>query len=551
MHNSRTNRALAVALSSLLLAVSSQPLTFADQETCAPCAAVQSDSAKESPARTFPQAICAYWRCLLTPKTDQPDEKDGNGSSGQKKNGDVNSLAATGKPEQSNKVPAKEDQANGNKEENPENGAKDGQEKDKEENGKDAVGWYSAHAQATTVTQIHNHFRSPYFGEHSMVPVEHSATSMTGTLFLDARLWELGGQSGELIFNPEIAGGRGLSNVNGVAGFPNGEITRVGAPEPTPYFARLYLRQTCGFGGEQEKVEDGPNQIAGMRDVDRITFTIGKMSSSDIVDDNRYSHDPRTQFLNWSAMFNGAWDYPANVRGYTYGVAIDFNRKDWAIRYGIFAEPKVANGGPIDPQILNANGQVVEWEGRYTLNDHPGKLRLLAYLNHAHMGNYRLAVTEMPVDPDITLTRSYRFKYGFGLNCEQELTKDLGFLGRLGWNDGQSESWAFTEIDHTALLGLVLKGRCWCRPNDQVGLASIVNGLSAAHRNYLAAGGVGFIIGDGRLSYGPEEILEAFYDWEIRKGIHVTADFQEVNHPAYNRDRGPISVAALRVHIEF
>src|SRR5262249_37724428 len=358
-------------------------------------------------------------------------------------------------------------------------------------------------------------------------------------------------EGGDLVFDPEVAGGRGFSGTLGVAGFPNGEITRVGVPDPTPYVARLFFRQTFGLGGEREKVEDTVNQIAGTRNVDRVTFSLGKMAATAIVDDNRYSHDPRTQFLPWSIMYNGAWDYPANVRGYTYGFAAELNRKEWALRYGVFMEPEFANGTTLDSRVLKANGHVVEFERRYELCDHPGKLRLMAYLNNAHMGNYRQAIAEMPVDPDITQTRAYRVKYGFCLNLEQELTKNLGLFARLGWNDGHTETWAFTETDPTAAVGLLRNGACWCRPKDQVGLAGCINGLSPWHRDYLAAGGLGFIIGDGRLNYGHEEILELYYNLEVIKGINVTADFQGVNHPAYNRDRGPVAIGSLRVHFEF
>jgi high affinity Mn2+ porin len=304
------------------------------------------------------------------------------------------------------------------------------------------------------------------------------------------------------------------------------------------------------LGGEREQAADQLNQVAGERDVHRLAVVVGKLAATDIADDNRYAHDPRTQFLNWALMYNGAWDYPANVRGYTYGVALDYNTKNWSIAYGAFAEPAVANGAPIDPHILKAQGQVVEFEGRYDLWGRTGAARLLGYLNHAHMGKYNDALVEMPVNPDITLTRSYRYKYGVGLSIDQALTDDLGFFSRLGWNDGHSESWAYTEIDRTASAGLVLGGRCWCRPYDRVGLAGVLNGLSGPHRDYLAAGGLGFIIGDGRLNYGLEEILELYYSMQVRTGILVVLDFQEVGNPAYNRDRGPVSVGSLRVHWE-
>ncbi|MBV8312660.1 MAG: carbohydrate porin, partial [Planctomycetaceae bacterium] len=255
-----------------------------------------------------------------------------------------------------------------------------------------------------------------------------------------------------------------------------------------------------------------------------------------------------TQFLNWALVYNGAWDYPANVRGYTYGVAVHYTTPNWTLAYGVFAEPKFANGAPLDWHLLKAQGQVLELEERYKIHNRPGEARFMVFLNHAHMGNYNEALQLMPVDPDITKTRSYRYKYGVCVSIDQELTDDLGFFSRLGWNDGHSEEWAFTEIDRTISLGLVTGGRRWCRPLDEVGLAWVLNGISGPHRDYLEAGGLGFIIGDGKLKYGPEEIVEMYYDWQVAKGIVVTLDFQEITNPAYNTQRGPVEVGSIRVH---
>lgn len=534
---------------------------------------------KPSP-HTLPEAICAYLRSLHEPLPPRQDDKDkkqenGNGSeksangdkasnSNGKKNGDKDKTETLAEPR---KLSPKDSDKNGDKDK-PGQESKDkdsdkdkNKDKDKDkENGKDSSAdskekdkdkdkpepWGSAHAQATMVMQMHDVFPSPYIGPHSLLPKEPSATSETSTLFLDARLWE----GGELIFNPEIAGGVGFSGVNGIAGFPNGEITRIGQPSPTPYVARLYLRQTCGFGGEREKVEDVPNQIAGYRDIDRLTFSMGKFASTDFIDNNVYSHDPRTSFMAWSIMFNGAWDYPANTRGYTYGFTWDLNHKYWALRYGVFAEPIEANGDAFDPQFLKANGHAIEYERRWGLDEHPGALRVMTYANHANMGNYGDATREMPVNPNVTLTETYRFKYGFGATAEQEVTKDVGLFARWGWNDGHSETWAFTPIDRTLLLGSVVKGTCWRRPDDLVGLAFCCNGIGKSHREYLAAGGLDFNLGDGALNYGFEKILETFYVVQVHKGIFVTGDFQEVVNPAYNRDRGPVSIFTLRVHVE-
>ena len=513
--------------------------------------------AKPPAPRNLPEAICAYLRCVQScpcERTAAKIEKDAAEKPNGDKNGKDDETGKNGKDAKEKKDDAaKEDAAKDDAEKDDdkkgdakENG-KDKDDKPGADAKKDEPAWFSGHAQATVVTQEHNVFPSPYVGAHSLLPNENSATSETSTLFLAARLWD----QGILVFNPEVAGGQGFSGTQGVAGFPNGEITRVGVVEPTPYIARLYYQHTIGFGGEQEKVEDGPNLIAGMRDVDRLTITIGKMAATDIVDDNRYSHDPRTQFLNWSLMYNGAYDYPANVRGYTFGITFDRNMKDWAFRYAILAEPEVANGAPLDPNFAQANGNVAEIERRYQLCDRPGKLRFLTYLNNAHMGDYEEAIAQMPVNPVIADTRNYRVKYGFGLNFEQQITDNLGMFSRIGWNDGHTESWAFTEIDRTISLGFVMDGACWCRPYDRVGLAGVLNGLSPEHRDYLAAGGLGFIIGDGKLNYGLEQIVETYYSFAFTKNIFVTADFQEIANPAYNRDRGPVSVGTLRVHIEF
>jgi high affinity Mn2+ porin len=506
----------------------------------------------------LPQALCVYWHCFHTHGWETQDQKEDENSGDDKKGSKTPTTTeepgegpeAAPKQDKNEKEDRKQKDQTKEKKDSKEAEQKEEEKKEEDKKEEEKQPWSSAHAQATTVTQTHDAFRSPYIGPRSLLPVERTPTSVTGTLFLDGRLWETDGWSGELVFNPEMSSGPGLSDSQGIAGFPNGEITRVGIVSPTPYFARLFLRQTFGFGGEQEKVEDEANQIAGKRDIDRITLSVGKFSATDFADDNVYSHDPRTQFLPWSIMYNGAWDYPANVRGYTYGIAVDFNQKYWALRYGIFAEPTFANGAPLDPKFIKANGQVLEWLVRYGLEERPGNLRLLAYANHAHMGDYREALDRMPADPDVTLTRAYRWKYGFGLSWDQEITKELGIFGRLGWNDGHTESWAFTAIDRVGEIGLLLKGKRWCRPNDAIGFAFDANGIARDHRAYLAAGGLDFIIGDGRLRYGPEEIFEFFYNYQVIKGIFVSFDFQEVNHPAYNRDRGPVSIYTLRVHLQ-
>jgi high affinity Mn2+ porin len=533
------------------------------------------DASKPKAPTTFPQALWRYLQCVRT-HGEALKENKANGDDKEKKNGKDDKKSGDGEDKggksallDGNQISTQEPGTNSQQQ--PGAGAQPPAPVPQQPGGFGELGaerggrtiniggetglsptgyqptWFSAHAQGTVVTGVHDHFHSPYIGPLSLLPVEPQATSETTTFYFAARLWE----GGEFVFNPEVAGGRGFSGSNGVAGFPNGEITRVGVVEPTPYFARLFYRHTINLGGEQEKLEDGVNQISGTRDINHLIIAFGRFSMTDVVDDNKYSHDPRTQFLAWSIMYNGAWDYPANVRGYTDGIAIDYNTKYWAIHYGITAVPRVANGSALDPRFIDANGQALEWLGRYKINEHPGNFRFLSYLNHAHMGNYGDALRLMPVDPNVTLTRVYRFKYGFGISWDQEVTKDVGVFGRWGWNDGHSEAWSFTPIDRLWELGVWINGRPWCRPHDQFGSAFCSNGLQGTHRAYLAAGGLDFNIGDGKLNYGHEMIWETVYNLGVTKNILFSLDFQEVWHPAYNRDRGPVSIFMGRFHIEF
>ncbi|HZL36587.1 MAG TPA: carbohydrate porin [Tepidisphaeraceae bacterium] len=410
--------------------------------------------------------------------------------------------------------------------------------------------WYNVHAQATVITEKHDAFPAPYAGRNSLERIEPMRTSVTATLFLGARAPWTGGQ---LYFDPEVAGGEGFSGVLGIASFPNGEIPRVGTPEPEPYVARLYYQQDFGFGGETEKVEDGPNQLPGTRDVSRFTVRAGKFSAVDFFQQSAYSNDPRAQFMNWALFTDGAWDYPADTRGYTEGAVLEFNQPTWTLRYGAMAEPKVANGGTYDSRLLNALAQSLEYEQRWTADTHPGSAKLMGFFNRSDAGKYREAIDHPgPAGPDVTRTRDFRGKYGISLTADQEITQDLGIFARAGWNDGHSETWAFTEIDRSVSLGLNLKGTRWHRPDDVAGFAGIINGLSRDHRDYLGAGGYGFLIGDGKLPhYAPEEILEAYYLFKVADHVFVTPDLQFIDHPAYNSDRGPVFVGGVRVHLEF
>lgn len=407
---------------------------------------------------------------------------------------------------------------------------------------------WSLHGQATVIEQWRGGIDSPYVGLNSLVARREDKHTVTSTLFLGRQLWP----GGELYYNPEVTQGTGLSDTVGVAGFPNGEATRAGAKVPEYNTARLFLRQIFALSAQSDPVESDQNQLAGVRAVDRLVFTVGKLSATDVFDVNSYSHDPRTQLLNWALMANGAWDYPADAKGYTGGFTAEWHQRDRTFRWGIFMEPAEANGRALDDHVGRAWGQAFEWEERYTVGEHAGALRILGYWNRAHMGSYLAALQEPPGQvPDVTLSRLYRSKVGAGLNWEQELAAGLGAFARAGWNDGRTESWAFTEIDRTISAGLSIKGTLWGRANDTVAVAALANELSEDHRRYLAAGGYGFIVGDGHLNYGPEEIIEACYDWKPVSWFAVALDLQFVRNPAYNRDRGPVPVAAVRTHFEF
>lgn len=405
---------------------------------------------------------------------------------------------------------------------------------------------WSLHGQDTVVTQGHGSFTSPYSGQNSLNPGNEIRTSETGTLFLGRRLWS----SGAMYVNPEISAGSGFSHTQGIAGFPNGEIYRVDTPAPKLNLARLYVVQTFGFGDEKEQIEPDKNQLASTVSARRLTVIGGKFSLSDFFDGNAYSHDPRTQFMNWSLMDNGAWDYAADTRGYTWGIYLEYNDPRWAVRFCRVLMPTVANGLELDTDTANAYGDNLEFESRHTWWEHPGKVRVLAYWNHAHMGNYANATFNPIYNTDITQTRRYSSKWGWGLNFEQEITSDLGLFSRIGWNDGHNETWVFTEIDRTASIGVSLKPAFIGRPQDTLGAAFVINGLSSEHADYLNAGGLGFLIGDGRIGYAPEQILESYYLWTPFTHFGATLDYLFVNHPAYNADRGPVSVFSARLHYE-
>ncbi|MFY9551467.1 MAG: carbohydrate porin [Thermoanaerobaculia bacterium] len=405
------------------------------------------------------------------------------------------------------------------------------------------------HFQLTTVTQAHPSFDAPYSGQNSLSPDPEHETTITATLFLGARLWK----GAEIYVNPELSGGSGLSHTFGIAGFPNGEAFRVGDAEPRIYLGRLMLRQTVAIGPETEPVEEGANQLGGRRPVRRWTLTVGKFGMGDFFDGNAYSHDPRTQFLNWADWTAGAWDYAADTRGYTWGFVIERDDVAWAARFAATAQPKVANGLRFDTDLLHAYALSGEFERRYEVGGKKGAARLILFYNRANMGNYREAIAQAGgLPPDVTATRRVgRSKWGFVVNLEQAVGNAWGLFLRGSWSDGANEAWAYAEIERSLTVGGRWKGPLRSRPDDEAGVAFILDGLSNDHRDYLTAGGYGFMIGDGRLSYGLETIADLYYQAALVKYVWLAAGYQFIARPAYNRDRGPVHVFGARLHVEF
>lgn len=409
---------------------------------------------------------------------------------------------------------------------------------------------WNVHAQTTVLPQGYGPIRSPYASPQSLPGGGQFQATWTTTAFLGARLWD----GGEFYFNPELAQGFGLNGTLGLAGFSNGEAQKAGAPFPKIRAQRYYIKQTFGLGGGQEDVPDAPNQLAGKRDIDRITLIVGRFAVGDFFDGNSYAKDPRADFMNWAMWASAAYDFPADLPGYTRGAVVEFNRKDWAVRAGLFQVPDAPNS---DTLVYKAGGAVIEFEERHSIFEQPGKLRVGVFANGGNTANYREVLALAAANPaldinDITIANQrQRSKYGFYVNLEQQIVTDVGLFARASWNDGQNQILSFTDIDRSVSAGLSIKGSHWGRPDDTIGIGGAINGLSAAHRDFLAAGGIGLLIGDGRLNYSNERILEAYYAYSVLKGVTLTADYQLISNPAYNADRGPVSIFSGRLHAEF
>ncbi|MBV8700784.1 MAG: carbohydrate porin [Bradyrhizobium sp.] len=406
---------------------------------------------------------------------------------------------------------------------------------------------WEIHGQSTFLPQGYPAFHAPYSGPNSLTPAPQAQETWSNSLFLNARLWE----GGEVYYNPELLQGFGLNNTVGLAGFSNGEAQKSNFPYPHYNTSRLFLRQTFGFGGEQEDLGSSGTQLAEKVDVSRLTLQAGKFAVIDVFDGNAYAKDTRKDFMNWSIWAPGAFDYAADKLGLTYGMTAELNQKRWALRAGHFLMDAVSNSNNMDTNLFRRGEYVGECETRYQLFGEPGKLRTIVWLNSVFSGSYRETLDNPALNLDITQTRTSRIKYGYVFNLEQAITSNIGVFARWSWNDGRNEIMSFTDIDRSLSLGTSLDGHMWGREDDTIGIAGAINALSRDHRDFIAAGGLGPLIGDGQLNYRRERILEAYYAYALTKSITLTGDYQFITNPAYNADRGPVSIFSARLHGEF
>jgi high affinity Mn2+ porin len=411
----------------------------------------------------------------------------------------------------------------------------------------DTLWWLSG--QLNVISQAHGTFTAPYSGANSLRAVPERATSRVWTIYTGLRV----GSRLEVLVDVESAGGRGISDALGLAGFTNLDVVRNPDLGAAPYLARAMVHYTIGFGPQTTTSERGPLSLAPDVPVHRLELRAGKFSLADFFDQNGPGSDSHLQFMNWTVDNNGAYDYAADTRGYTYGLFAEYDAPRWALRGAEALMPTVANGITLDWDLGRARSDNIEVEF------HPSNgfiVRGLGYFNHGNMGSYAEAIAAFrdgqdPV-PNIVLHRQQgRTKSGVGGNLEKSWSGGLRAFARGGWNEGQNESFAYTEVNNTFQVGADLTGARWSRPGDKVGLVVVTNGLSTLHEEYLALGGLGFLLGDGALHYGREDILESYYTAHLWRGLFASADVQEISHPGYNRDRGPVGVGSLRLHIDF
>ncbi len=403
--------------------------------------------------------------------------------------------------------------------------------------------------QMNFIFQTHADFPAPYTGPHSFRPTSERTLSRVLTLYTGFRL----GHGWDVLFDLESTGGRGLSDAFGLAGFTDLDVVRNPSLGNAPYLARLMIRKVIALSSEQIDVTPTPLGLTPRLPARRLEIRAGKLGIVDFFDLNAVGSDSHLQFTNWTIDNTGAYDYAADTRGYTYGVMVEYDTPRWSLRGAEALMPTVANGIVLDWNIGRARGENLELELRPTS---ALVVRLLGYANHANMGSYDEAIQAFRDGEDPTPNieahrRQGRIKYGTGANADYTTGAGLRVFARAGWNEGRHESFAYTEVDNTASTGFDLTGARWKRPGDRVGTAFVSNGLSDAHREYLRLGGLGFLLGDGRLNYGRENTLESYYTARLWRGVSASAGLQYIRYPGYNRDRGPVLVEMGRLHVDF
>ena len=414
------------------------------------------------------------------------------------------------------------------------------------------------HGQTTYINQRYNNFTSSYSGENSLSSLKSMSYTWSGTLFLGARL----APNTDVYFNPEVVSGVPFSDLVGLGGFSNGEATKAAGLNAKFYSARAFLRQTINQEGEKVLLENDANQITQTVSSNRVVITAGQFSTLDIFDDSKYAKDPRIQFMNWGNMTYLAYDYAADARGYSTGLAGEWYLSNWVLRASRMLAPKTPNGRDLNWQIFNTYGDQIEVERQHNIGDLPGKVSVLAYRNRMILArfqdatNYVIANNAQGTQAINNVRTNYQYKTGIGVNGEQALTKDLGIYGRAFTSDGHTETMSFTEADNSISVGMGMNGNSWKRPSDTIGISMMQNGLSSFRRGYLQAGGVSYFIGDyagpsQTISYRPERIGEVYYNAMVVKNVLAGLNFQHINNPAYNSARGPVNILSFRIHAEF
>ena len=416
----------------------------------------------------------------------------------------------------------------------------------------------NVHGQTTYINQRYNNFTSSYSGQNSMSALKSMSYTWSGTLFFGARL----APNTDIYFNPEVISGVPFSGLTGLGGFANGEATKANGAQAKFYSARAFLRQTINQEGDKIVLENEANQITQTVSSNRVVVTAGQFSTLDIFDDSRYAKDPRIQFMNWGNMTYLAYDYAADARGYSTGLAGEWYLGNWVMRASRMLAPKTPNSRDLNWQIFNTYGDQVEVERQHHIGDLPGKVSVLAYRNKMILArfqdatNYVVANNAQGTQAINNVRNNYQYKTGIGVNGEQALTKDLGIYGRAFTSDGHTETMSFTEADNSLSVGMGLNGTSWSRPKDTIGISMMQNGLSSYRKNYLQSGGVSYFIGDyagpgQTISYRPERIGEVYYNATVIKNVLAGLNFQHINNPAYNAARGPVNILSFRIHAEF